>query len=430
MIDSNAFDAACRWIPGGVNSPVRAFGAVGGKPVFMQRGEGARLYDADGRAYIDYVGSWGPMIVGHAHPEVVRRVQETAAQGLCFGTPHLLETALAERLCALVPSLEQVRLVNSGTEAAMSAIRLARGATGRDRIVKFAGCYHGHADALLVQAGSGALTHGIPSSPGVPAATVQHTEAAQYNDAGEVRAIFAERGEQIAAVIVEPIAGNMGCILPEPDFLHALRDCCSEYGSLLIFDEVMTGFRVGLGGAQERFGITPDLTVLGKVIGGGLPVGAFGGRADLMAHLVPLGPVYQAGTLSGNPVTMAAGLATLDLVAQDGFYPALQAHAARLVDGLREQAYACGVPFEAVEATGMFGIFFTPHGPVRNYADVLACDAEAYRRFFHLMLEGGIYLAPSSYEAGFLSGAHAPHDIDRTLEAAAHAFEAMQSAGS
>ena len=428
MPDSDAFDAACRWIPGGVNSPVRAFGAVGGKPIFMQRGEGARLYDVEGRAYIDYVGSWGPMIVGHAHPEVVRRVQETAAQGLCFGTPHPLETALAERLCALVPSLEQVRLVNSGTEAAMSAIRLARGATGRDRIVKFAGCYHGHADALLVQAGSGALTHGIPSSPGVPATTVQHTEVAPFNADDEVRAIFADRGEQIAAVIVEPIAGNMGCILPEPAFLPTLRDCCSQYGSLLIFDEVMTGFRVGLGGAQERFGIVPDLTVLGKVIGGGLPVGAFGGRADLMAQLAPLGPVYQAGTLSGNPVTMVAGLATLELAAQEGFYPGLQTHAARLTQGLRERAHACEIPFEAVEATGMFGFFFTPHGPVRNHAEAQACDAEAYRRFFHLMLEGGVYLAPSSYEAGFLSGSHAPHDIDRTLEAADRAFAAMQGA--
>ena len=426
MVDSNWFEAACRRIPGGVNSPVRAFGAVGGTPVFMQRGEGAYLYDVEGRSYIDYVGAWGPMVVGHAHPSVLEKIKSTVDQGICFGTPHPLETEMAEKLCQLVPSLEKVRLVNSGTEAAMSAIRLARGVTARDRIIKFAGCYHGHADALLVQAGSGALTHGVPSSPGVPASTVEHTEIAQYNNAGEVQEIFADRGDQIAAIIVEPIAGNMGCVLPEPGFLEALRDCCDRYGSLLIFDEVMTGFRVGPGGAQQRFGITPDLTVLGKVIGGGLPVGAFGGRAEIMEQLAPLGPVYQAGTLSGNPVTMAAGLATLNLIEQDGFYEALGDGAARLVQGLREQAGAHDVSFEAVEATGMFGIFFTSGGPVRCYADVQACRAEDYRLFFHHMLKQGIYLAPSSYEAGFLSSAHTQQEIDRTVEAAGIAFDAVR----
>ena len=426
MVDSRWFDAACRRIPGGVNSPVRAFGAVGGTPVFMQRGEGAYLYDVEGRPYIDYVGAWGPMIVGHAHPSVLEKIKSVVDRGICFGTPHSLETEMAERLCQLVPSLEKVRLVNSGTEAAMAAIRLARGVTARDRILKFAGCYHGHADALLVQAGSGALTHGSPSSPGVPASTVAHTDVAQYNDIGEVQVIFADRGDQIAAIIVEPIAGNMGCVLPEPGFLEALREYCDRYGSLLIFDEVMTGFRVGLGGAQQRFGITPDLTVLGKVIGGGLPVGAFGGRAELMDQLAPLGPVYQAGTLSGNPVTMAAGLATLDLIGQDGFYETLGDCATRLVQGLREQADVHDVSFEAVEATGMFGVFFTSGGPVRCYADVQACRTEDYRLFFHRMLEQGIYLAPSSYEAGFLSSAHTQEEIDRTVEAAGTAFDAIR----
>ena len=426
MTDSKWFDAACRKIPGGVNSPVRAFGAVGGTPVFMQRGEGAYLHDVEGHTYIDYVNAWGPMIAGHAHPAVLAKIRDTVDQGICFGTPHPLETEMAELLCDLVPSLEKVRLVNSGTEAAMSAIRLARGATGRDRIIKFAGCYHGHADALLVQAGSGALTHGVPSSPGIPASTVEHTEVAQYNNAEEVRTIFADRGNQIAAIIVEPIAGNMGCILPEPGFLETLRACCDQHGSILIFDEVMTGFRVGLGGAQQRFGITPDLTVLGKIIGGGMPVGAFGGRAELMDHLAPLGPVYQAGTLSGNPVTMAAGLATLELVRQEGFYDTLGECAARLVQGLREQADTHGIGFEAVEATGMFGIFFTSKGPVRCFDDARACHADDYRLFFHRMLEQGVYLAPSSYETGFLSGAHTHEEIDRTVDAAGAAFDAIR----
>ncbi len=428
MTKSSNFAEACRWIPGGVNSPVRAFGAVGGEPVFMQRGEGAYLYDTQGNAYIDYVGAWGPAIVGHAHPHVVQRVQETVAKGLSFGTPHPLETEMAERLCAAVPSLEKVRLVNSGTEAVMSALRLARGVTGRDIIIKFAGCYHGHVDALLVQAGSGALTFGTPSSLGVPTTTVHHTEVAAYNDSATMQHIFSSRGERIAAVIVEPIAGNMGCILPEPGFLQTLREGCNRYGCVLIFDEVMTGFRVGFGGAQERYGVTPDLTVLGKVIGGGLPVGAFGGRADIMDKLAPSGPVYQAGTLSGNPITMAAGLATLELAAQKGFYEDLQTCATQLIVGLRERAQAHGIPFEAVEATGMFGFFFTAGGPVRCYEDVLLCDTDAYRQFFHHMLKRGVYLAPSSYEAGFLSKTHTSGEIERTLDAASEAFEAMSAA--
>ncbi len=426
MSDSSPYKAAQRYLPGGVNSPVRAFGAVGGTPVFMQRGDGAFLADTQGNRYIDYVGSWGPMIVGHAHPQVLERIEQTLKHGLCFGTPHELETEMAERLCALVPSLEKVRLVNSGTEAAMTAIRLARGATGRDRILKFAGCYHGHADALLVEAGSGALTHGVPSSPGIPEGTVENTELAAYNDVEEVRKIFDARGAEIAAVIVEPIAGNMGCILPQDGFLQTLRDCCDQYGSLLIFDEVMTGFRVGLGGAQERYGILPDLTVLGKVIGGGLPVGAFGGRAELMEQLLPAGPVYQAGTLSGNPVTMAAGLATLDLVMADGFHANLQQHARQLVNGLRDTAASCEVSFEAVEATGMFGIFFTDNGPVRSYTDACTCRINDYRVFFHEMLKRGIYLAPSSYEAGFLSAAHTETEIEQTLDAARSAFAVIR----
>ena len=428
MSDHTEFEAARRWIPGGVNSPVRAFGAVGGTPVFMQRGEGACLHDTAGRTYIDYVGAWGPMIVGHACPEVLERIRDTLAQGICFGTPHPLETEMAERLCTLVPSLEKVRLVNSGTEAAMSAIRLARGATGRDRIIKFAGCYHGHADALLVQAGSGALTCGTPSSPGVPASTVENTEVAPYNDAEQVRAIFAARGAQIAAVIVEPIAGNMGCILPQDGFLEALRECCDQHGSLLIFDEVMTGFRVAPGGAQERLGIRPDLTILGKIIGGGMPVGAFGGRADLMDQLAPEGPVYQAGTLSGNPVAMAAGLATLEIIAQPGTYDTLQARADALMHGLRTAAAEHDIAIETVEATGMFGFFFTTTGPVRDHDQACACDTERYAQFFHAMLEEGVYLAPSSYESGFLSLAHTEEHIDRTVAAAGRAFERLTQA--
>ena len=426
MTESSQFSAACRRIPGGVNSPVRAFGAVGGTPVFLSRGEGAQVYDTEGRDYLDYVGAWGPMIAGHAHPHVLRRTQASLEQGLCFGAPHPLETEMAERLCSLIPSLEKVRMVNSGTEATMSAIRLARAATGRDDIVKFAGGYHGHADALLVQAGSGALTHGTPSSPGIPEDTARHTLVASFNDAAGMQALFAARGDQIAAVIVEPIAGNMGCILPQEGFLQTLRECCDRHSSVLIFDEVMTGFRVGPEGAQGRFGVRPDLTTLGKIIGGGLPVGAFGGRADLMDELAPQGPVYQAGTLSGNPVTLTAGLATLDLITEDGFHEHLQQRTTQLVAGLKEQARTHEVSFEAVEAVAMFGIFFTKHGPVHSYQDVQACRSEDYRIFFHTMLEQGIYLAPSPYESGFVSSAHTAQDIEQTLEAAGHAFQAVR----
>ena len=422
------YAAACRRIPGGVNSPVRAFGAVGGAPVFFARGAGARLYDADGREYLDYVGAWGPMIAGHAHPEVLRRVRETVDRGLCFGAPHELETELAEQLCARMPALEKVRMVSSGTEAAMSALRLARAATGRDRILKFAGCYHGHADALLAEAGSGALTCGVPASPGVPAGAAADTEVARYNDPADLEARFAARGPEFAAAIVEPVAGNMGCVLPEPGFLETLRALCARHGALLIFDEVMTGFRVGPGGAQERFGLRPDLTVLGKAIGGGMPVGAFGGRAELMDRLAPAGPVYQAGTLSGHPVAMAAGLATLAVLDAPGFYPRLRERAAQLVAGLRARAAAAGIGFEAVEATGMFGLFFTGRGPVRNDEDARACDIGAWRAFFRGMLAAGVYLAPSPYEAGFLSGAHEAADIERTLAAAEAAFAAVQRA--
>ena len=419
---------AQRYIPGGVNSPVRSFAAVGGDPVFFVQGEGATLTDTDGRRYLDYVGSWGPMIAGHSHPEVLHAVRETIRQGLSFGAPHPLETEMARTLCARIPSLEKVRMVNSGTEAAMSALRLARGATGRPCILKFAGCYHGHADALLVQAGSGALTHGTPSSPGIPEDTVRHTMTADYNDVSAVQRIFSERGGEIAAVIVEPIAGNMGCVLPQPGFLEALRACCTEHGSILIFDEVMTGFRVAAGGAQERLGIRPDLTILGKVIGGGLPVGAFGGRADLMDELSPLGSVYQAGTLSGNPVTLAAGLATLRLTEQPGFYEHLERLAQQLATGLQEQAEHHGVTLQTVSAGGMFGMFFSDR-PVCCHADLQYCRTEDYRVFFHRMLEAGIYFAPSPYESGFLSMAHTEGDVERTLDAAGQALQDLRDGG-
>ncbi|HEX7055477.1 MAG TPA: glutamate-1-semialdehyde 2,1-aminomutase [Burkholderiales bacterium] len=408
-------------IPGGVNSPVRAFRAVGGTPPFLERAAGAWLWDADGKRYIDYVGSWGPMLVGHTHPAVVQAVQQAAARALSFGAPTQAEVELAELLCALVPSLERVRLVNSGTEATMTALRLARGATGRDLIVKFEGCYHGHADALLVKAGSGALTLGHPSSAGVPADTAAHTAVLDYNDVEGVKAFFAARGREVAAVIVEPVAGNMNLVLPASGFLETLREQCTRHGALLIFDEVMTGFRVAPGGAQERFGIRPDLTTLGKVIGGGLPIGALGGRRELMEHLAPLGPVYQAGTLSGNPVAVAAGLATLALVREPGLLAAAEASARRLVEGLAAEARAAGVAFSAQSIGSMFGIYFRA-APPASYAEVMQCDREAFNRFFHAMLEAGVYLAPSPYEAGFVSAAHSPADIDATLAAARAAF--------
>ncbi|MCP5419807.1 MAG: glutamate-1-semialdehyde 2,1-aminomutase [Gammaproteobacteria bacterium] len=411
------FAEAQRFIPGGVNSPVRAFRAVGGEPIFFKRGQGSYLYDEDDRRYIDYVGSWGPMIAGHAHPEIVRAVQETAANGLSFGAPTALETELAQRLCAHLPSLELVRMCNSGTEATMSAIRLARGYTGRDRIIKFEGCYHGHSDSLLVKAGSGALTLGVPTSPGVPKEIASHTLTLTFNDVSSVKETFKVLGEKIACVIVEPVAGNMNCIPPEPGFLEGLREFCDNYGSLLIFDEVMTGFRVALGGAQRRYGVTPDLTTLGKVIGGGMPVGAFGGRREIMEHLAPLGAIYQAGTLSGNPVAMAAGLATLKLVEEPGFYEALERKTQQFMTGLREAARAARIPMTTNQVGGMFGFFFTDAATVTRYAQATACDVERFKRFFHALLREGVYLAPSAFEAGFLSSAHSDEDIEETLAA-------------
>jgi glutamate-1-semialdehyde 2,1-aminomutase len=422
------FAQAQRHIPGGVNSPVRAFRAVGGDPVFFQRGEGAYLIDVDGRRYVDYVASWGPMITGHAHPQVVRAVQDTAASGLGFGAPTALETEMADTICALMPSIEQVRMVNSGTEATMSAIRLARGFTGRDAIVKFEGCYHGHADSLLVKAGSGALTLGVPTSPGVPADLAAHTMALDFNDAEQVEATFAKLGDEIAAVIVEPVAGNMNCVPPLPGFLQTLRRCCDAHGTLLIFDEVMTGFRVALGGAQALYGVKPDLTTLGKVIGGGMPVGAFGGRADVMAHIAPLGPVYQAGTLSGNPVAMAAGLANLRLVQEDGFYAKLGSVAAGLTAGLTERAQAAGIDFSSNQVGGMFGLFFSEQNPISRFSQVMACDQDRFVRFFHGMLREGVYLAPSAFETGFVSSAHDEQAIAATLEAAERVFASLSVA--
>jgi glutamate-1-semialdehyde 2,1-aminomutase len=422
---SELFQAASRHIPGGVNSPVRAFRGVGGDPVFFTRGEGAWLHDADGNRYIDYVGSWGPMIAGHAHPEVIRVVQEAAANGLGFGAPTEIETRMADLLCTLVPSMDLVRMVSSGTEATMSAIRLARGFTGRDRIVKFEGCYHGHSDSLLVKAGSGTLTLGVPTSPGVPAALAAHTSTLTYNDSAMAEAFFAAAGDEVAAIIVEPVAGNMNCIPPEPGFLETLRSLCDRHGSVLIFDEVMTGFRVARGGAQERYGIRPDLTTLGKVIGGGLPVGAFGGRRDIMEHIAPLGPVYQAGTLSGNPLSVAAGLATLELATADGVHARLDTTARRLVDGLQAAATTAGIPFTTNQVGAMFGFFFTDAERVSRFGQVTQCDLERFRRFYHGMLDAGVYLAPSAYEAGFVSMAHSDDLIDSTVECAARVFATL-----
>ncbi|MBI2312841.1 MAG: glutamate-1-semialdehyde 2,1-aminomutase [Betaproteobacteria bacterium] len=419
------FERSQQLIPGGVNSPVRAFRSVGGTPLFFERGEGPYVWDADGTRYVDYVGSWGPMIAGHAHPQVVRAVQEAAASGLSFGAPTEGELEMAELLCNLLPSLEQVRLVSSGTEATMSAIRLARGFTGRSRIIKFEGCYHGHADALLVKAGSGALTFGQPSSAGVPAETAVHTLVLPYNDAAAVEDAFAQGGKEIAAVIVEPVAGNMNLVAPDQEFLKTLRACCTKHGAVLIFDEVMTGFRVALGGAQGLYGITPDLTTLGKVIGGGMPVGAFGGRRDIMQCVAPLGPVYQAGTLSGNPVAVAAGLATLRLVQERGFYESLAKATRHLTDGLAKVAKKHGVAFSAQAVGGMFGVYFRDGAP-RSYAEVMECNKDAFNGFFHAMLEEGVYLAPSAYEAGFVSSAHAPGDIEHTLAAADRAFGTLK----
>jgi glutamate-1-semialdehyde 2,1-aminomutase len=418
------FAEACRYIPGGVNSPVRAFRSVGGEPIFFSKASGAYTYAADGRKFIDYVGSWGPMIVGHSHPEVIAAVQRVAADGLSFGAPTELETHLARRVHELMPSIDLVRFVSSGTEATMSAIRLARGFTGREKIVKFEGCYHGHSDSLLIKAGSGALTFGVPTSPGVPLALAQQTVTLNYNDTGQVRDAFRQIGKDIACVIVEPVAGNMNCVLPAPGFLETLRRECDASGALLIFDEVMCGFRVALGGAQALYGIRPDLTTLGKIIGGGMPVGAFGGRRDVMERLAPLGPVYQAGTLSGNPVSMAAGLKTLELISVPGFHARLGAMTETLAHRLTESAAKAGVPMTTNHVCGMFGFFFTKEPKVDSFAKVTACDAPRFRRFFHQMLDGGIYLAPSASETGFLSAAHTDADLDATIAAVDRALAA------
>jgi len=418
----NLFAEAQRLIPGGVNSPVRAFNGVGGTPLFIERADGAWLYDADGKAYIDYVGSWGPMVLGHNNVEIRNAVIEAAARGLSFGAPTEMEVKMAQLVCELVPSMDMVRMVNSGTEATMSAIRLARGFTGRDKIVKFEGCYHGHADCLLVKAGSGALTLGQPNSPGVPADFARHTLTCTYNDLNSVRAAFEQYPEEIACIIVEPVAGNMNCIPPQPDFLPGLRALCDEFGALLIIDEVMTGFRVALGGAQAHYKVRPDLTCLGKIIGGGMPVGAFGGRREVMDALAPTGPVYQAGTLSGNPIAMAAGFACLTQIAQPGTHQTLTERTTQLAQGLLAAAKAENIPLVVNHVGGMFGIFFTDADSVTCYADVTKCDVERFKHFFHLMLEEGVYLAPSAFEAGFMSLAHSAEDIDRTVDAARRCF--------
>lgn len=421
LLNEELFTRAQARIPAGVNSPVRAFRAVGGTPPFFERASGAHLWDVEGRRYIDYVGSWGPMVAGHTHPQVVEAVQAAASRALSFGAPTAAEVEMAELLCRLVPSLEMVRLVCSGTEATMSAIRLARGFTGRSVIVKFEGCYHGHADSLLVKAGSGALTFGHPSSAGVPAETAAHTTVLDYNDAAQAQALFDARGAEIAGVIVEPVAGNMNLVLPAPGFLETLREQCTRHGAVLILDEVMTGFRVAAGGAQARYGIRPDLTTLGKVIGGGLPVAAVGGRKDIMQKIAPLGPVYQAGTLSGNPLAVAAGLATLKLVDTPGFQQRIAATTRSLVEGLAACAQRAGVTFSSQSIGSMFGIYFRAAPPTR-FAEVLQCDAQRFNRFFQSMLAQGIYLAPSAYEAGFVSSAHDADDIEQTLAAANEAF--------
>jgi glutamate-1-semialdehyde 2,1-aminomutase len=419
------FELAQRHIPGGVNSPVRAFKGVGGDPVFVDSAAGPYLFDPDGKRYIDYVGSWGPMILGHAHPEVIDAVSEAIKKGLSFGAPTEIETRMADRVCELMPAIELVRMVSSGTEATMSAIRLARGFTGRDKIVKFEGCYHGHSDSLLVKAGSGALTLGEPSSPGVPAALAAHTITLTYNDLDEVRSTFANEGDEIACIIVEPVAGNMNCILPELGFLQGLREVCDAHGAVLIFDEVMTGFRVALGGVQSVYGVYPDLTTLGKVIGGGMPVGAFGGRRDIMERISPLGPVYQAGTLSGNPVAMTAGLKTLELLAMPGFFDELSAKTKRLVRGVVDAAREAGIPMTENHLGGMFGLFFSDQPKVTDFAGTTACDQERFRKVFHGMLEHGVYLAPSAFEAGFISAAHSDDDIAATIEAARNVFASL-----
>lgn len=414
-------------IPGGVNSPVRAFNGVGGSPIFIERAEGAYMFDADGKRYTDYVGSWGPMVLGHNNPAVLEATIAAAQRGLSFGTPTEIEITMAEKIKALVPSIEKVRMVNSGTEATMTAIRLARGFTGRDKILKFEGNYHGHADALLVKAGSGALTLGVPNSPGIPEDFAKHTLTVDYNDIDSVKQAFNELGDQIACIIVEPVAGNMNCIPPVPGFLEGLRDICDEHGALLIFDEVMSGFRAAPGGAQERYKVNPDLTTLGKVIGGGMPVGAFGGKKEVMDYIAPTGPVYQAGTLSGNPVAMSAGLAALTQLTTPGLYEQLYARVDQLLDGMQALADEAGIPLTTNRAGSMFGFFFTTEKKVTSFRQATECNMEHFRRFYHLMLEQGVYLAPSAFEGGFMSAAHTEQDINETLAAVKHAFARLKS---
>ncbi|MDF3931244.1 glutamate-1-semialdehyde 2,1-aminomutase [Pseudomonas citronellolis] len=420
------FANAQKHIPGGVNSPVRAFKSVGGTPLFFKHAEGAYVVDEDDKRYVDYVGSWGPMILGHAHPEVLDAVRRQLEHGLSYGAPTALEVEMADLVCSLVPSMDMVRMVSSGTEATMSAIRLARGYTGRDDIIKFEGCYHGHSDSLLVKAGSGALTFGVPNSPGVPADFAKHTLTLPFNDLAAVEKTLDECGQNVACIIVEPVAGNMNCVPPAPGFLQGLRAACDKHGVVLIFDEVMTGFRVHLGSAQALYGVTPDLSTFGKIIGGGMPVGAFGGKRAIMEQISPLGPVYQAGTLSGNPLAMAAGLTTLKLISRPGFHDELTAYTSRMLQGLQERADAAGIPFVTTQAGAMFGLYFSEADAIVTFADVMTSDAERFKRFFHLMLEGGVYLAPSAYEAGFTSIAHGETELKLTLDAAERAFAALK----
>lgn len=419
------FAAAQNHIPGGVNSPVRAFKGVGGNPVFFKSAKGAYLFDEDDRQYIDYVGSWGPMILGHSHPAIVKAVQDAAENGLSFGAPTAIEVDMAYKVCELFKGMDLVRMVSSGTEATMSAIRLARGYTGRDTIVKFEGCYHGHADSLLVKAGSGALTLGVPNSPGVPASLAQHTLTLEYNNIEQVKRVFNERGGDIACIIVEPVAGNMNCVPPVEGFLQTLRSVCDQSGAVLILDEVMTGFRVSLTGAQGYYGVEPDLTTLGKILGGGMPVGAFGGKKAVMDHIAPTGPVYQAGTLSGNPVAMAAGLAMLEGVSEPGFYESLSKKAATLMTGFKDAAKIAGIPLTTNQVGGMFGFFFSEDDLVTRFDQVTQCDLERFQSFYHLMLDQGIYLAPSAYEAGFVSSAHGDAELEQTIKAAAKAMKSL-----
>ena len=419
------FASAQKHIPGGVNSPVRAFRSVGGTPLFIKHAEGAYIIDEDDKRYVDYVGSWGPMILGHSHPDVLDAVRRQLDHGLSYGAPTAMETEMAELVCSMVPSMDMVRMVSSGTEATMSAIRLARGYTGRDTIIKFEGCYHGHSDSLLVKAGSGALTFGVPSSPGVPAAFAQHTLTLPYNDIAAVRETLSKVGKDIACIIVEPVAGNMNCVPPVPGFLDGLREACDEHGVVLIFDEVMTGFRVALGGAQAYYGVTPDLSTFGKIVGGGMPVGAFGGKQHIMECISPLGPVYQAGTLSGNPLAMAAGLTTLKLISRPGFHDELSSYTSRMLQGLQDRADAASVPFVTTQAGGMFGLYFSGADNILTFEDVMASDAERFARFFHSMLEQGVYFAPSAFEAGFASIVHGDTELELTLDAAERAFASL-----